>query len=158
MERRQAAIVSAIAAEAAARRRWPTSCSSRARRPALPPQLQSASRPGRSGGAADAAGEVLAEALRGVAARLGLGVEDVGLDREPGEDRRRAAASAAQTSIADVEAVGHLRRVVEAVAGEAGDQRQDGDGEQAGDPGDGVVDAGGDPRVAACRRRRGRSR
>ena len=78
---------------------------------------------------------------------VGLGVEDVGADRQPGEDAA-GAASAAQTSIADVEAVGHLRRVVEAVAGEAGDHRQHGDREQAGDPGDGVVDARGDAGVA----------
>ena len=96
---------------------------------------------------ADPAGEVLGEALRGVAARLGLGMEDGRLDGEPGEDPARGGEDRADDH-PDVEAVGHLRRVVEAVAGEAGDHRQDGDGEQAGDAGDGVVDAGGDSRVA----------
>ena len=61
--------------------------------------LHSASRPGRSGGPAIAAGVVLAERARGVAAGLGFGVEDGGADREPGEDAA-ASGEAAQTTIA----------------------------------------------------------
>ena len=90
---------------------------------------------------------------------LGLGVEDVGADREPGDDAPgRREPPAAQHR--NPEAVRHARRVVEGVAGEARDHRQQGDREEASDPGHGVVDAGGDARVACVgsREHRGRDR
>src|SRR5215208_6197502 len=71
-------------------------------------------------------------------AGLGLGVEDVGADRQPGEDPARGC----QPRAADhrnPEAVGHARRVVEGITRQPGDQWQQGNGEQARDPRHGVV-------------------
>ena len=122
------------------RHRWPDRAASPLRLVAGATASQSASRPGRSGGAPT-------PQLKSSASRSGVSPpgsasawRTVGADRQPGEDAAEGGEGGADDH-RHVEAVGHLRRVVEAVAGEPGDHRQHGDGEQAGDAGDGVVDA-----------------
>jgi hypothetical protein len=99
----------------------------------------------------NAARELVQNLGRGGAARIGLRVEDVVADREPGDDAAQRRQSGTRHR-GDHEAVGHLGRVVEGVSRQAGDHREHGDGEQAADARDSVVDPRGNARVAGvCR-------
>src|SRR6201995_3463874 len=69
--------------------------------------------------------------------------EDVGGDRGPGDDGAEHGEDRAHAH-ALVEAAGHVARFVELVAGDAGEDRDHGDGEEAGDAGDRGGDGGAD--------------